>query len=85
MDEGIPSYPRSAGDWWFGCGKRGSVQNDNGSSFGYNGKLLMDQPHVNDRDADLLDAGTFSQLLPLSVCFQFNSINSNSVLHAISS
>ena len=45
----------------------------------------MDQPHVNDRDADLLDAGTFSQLLPLSVCFQFNSINSNSVLHAISS
>jgi len=59
VDEGIPAYPRSAGDWWFGCNKKGSVHSDNGHSSGSNGKLLMmmDQPHDDDRGADLLDAG----------------------------
>jgi len=60
VDEGLPAYPRSAGDWWFGCkadGSKGSSRN--GGSLSFNGKLLSDQPHGNDRDADLLDAGMF--------------------------
>ena len=77
VDQGIPAYPRPAGDWWFGCNKKGSVQSDNGRSIDFNGKIQLDQPHDDDRGADLLDSGTFSQPLPLSLCFRSNQFQSS--------
>lgn len=55
VDQGIPAYPRPAGDWWFGCNKKGSVQSDNGRSIDFNGVI---QP-------DYSDDGYLSDMIPV--------------------
>jgi hypothetical protein len=49
----MPSYPRPAGKWWFGCSD--AVK---GKAVTHGNIQAADQPHAHDRDADLLDAGT---------------------------
>ena len=59
VDDMSPKYPRPTGKWWFGCPDAGtSASKDKGNQSDFVSVHAADPPHGDDRDADLLDAGT---------------------------